>query len=368
MYRSLRYLAIIFVMAPAMVLARQATDRPSTPPAPTPPALPAPPCPESAVAIVQPRVHVAQPPVHFVRPGQPTVSVKYDAEKRKTFEKTYKVNSSDILNIENKYGRVHVNTWDKKEIKVKVDMIARAGSENRANDLLNRMQVDEAREGNTIYLKTVYEPGRNSGMSSSEINYTIYMPESNAITLKNTYGDVYLAALKGKADVTMKYGNLKCDRLANANNALKLTYGSGSCSYINGGTLQLAYFDLNAADARSLNGYSKYSDLTIGRLAEGITMEMKYGSFRVNNISNSIKNIKLASTYIPIMLNFADNTAFDFDVNVQYGDFKVNKDLVNITSMEKDYTSADYKGKFGNSSSKAAVSITSKYGDVRFTQ
>ncbi|WP_163912558.1 DUF4097 family beta strand repeat-containing protein [Pontibacter burrus] len=360
MYKSLRCLAILLVMAPVMAFGRQATDGPSLPvPPPAPAPAPAP-CQGAAVAVTPPKVNV------HVQPSHP--AMVFDAEKRKTFEKTYKVNSSDMLSIENKYGRVHVNTWNKNEIVVKVDMIAKAGSESRATDMLNRMRIEEARDGKTISLKTVFEPGRTPGPTSSEINYTIYMPEENAIAVKNTYGDIYLAALKGKANIDIKYGNLKCDRLSNPNNNLKLTYGSGSCSFINGGSLQVAYFNMNVADAKSLNGYSKYSDLTIGSLGEEITMEMKYGSFRVNNISNKINNIRVASTYTPISLNFADNTAFDFDVNVQYGNFKVNKDLVNITSMEKDYTSADYKGRFGSNASKAAVSITSKYGDVRFTQ
>jgi len=352
MYRPLRYLAILFVMAPAMVLGRQAIDGPSIP-APQPA-----PCSNVAATGASPEVHVKQP-------SQP---MKFDAEKRKTFEKTYKVNSSDVLSIDNRYGRVHVNTWAKNEIKVKVDMIAQASSDSKAADMLNRMSVTEGKEGNVITVRTVYEPSRMSGPSSSEINYTIYMPEANALTVKNKYGDVYLAALKGKVDVDVKYGNLKSDRLTNANNTLKLAYGNGSCSYINGGNLQVAYFNMNVAEAKDLSGFSKYSDLTIGKLGEVLNMEMKYGSFRVNNISSGVRNIKLASTYIPISLNFADNSAFNFNVNVQYGDFKVNKDLVNITSIEKDYTSADYKGKFGSASPKAAVSITSKYGDVRFTQ
>lgn len=353
MYRSLRCLAVIFVMAPAVVLGRQATDGPSQPtPSPAP-------CPGTAMAIVVPELKYSP---------QPSAGVKFDAEKRKTFEKTYKVNSADILNIDNRYGRVHVNTWNKNEIKVKVDMIARAGSDNKATDMLSRMKVEESKDGNTIFLRTMYEPSRVSGPSSSEINYTIYMPEANAITLKNKYGDVYLAALKGKVDVDVKYGNLKCDRLSNANNTLKLAYGSGSCGYINGGAVQIAYFDMNVAEAKELKGFSKYSELTIGKLGEELNMDMKYGSFRVNNISSNVRNIRLASTYIPISLNFADNSAFNFDVNVQYGDFKVSKDLVNMTSIEKDYTSADYKGKFGSAATKAAVSITSKYGDVRFTQ
>ena len=144
MYRSLRYLAVIFVMAPAMVIGRQATEVPSQPtPSPAP-------CPNSGVAIVIPNVRTIVVP-HIRTNLQPNVTIQpeavavYDAEKRKTFEKTYKVNSSDVLNISNKFGRVHVNTWNKNEIKVKVDMIARAGSESKVNEMLSRMKIEEAK-------------------------------------------------------------------------------------------------------------------------------------------------------------------------------------------------------------------------------
>src|SRR5690606_31439748 len=41
----------------------------------------------------------------------------FDSEKTKTFDKTYKVSESDILAIENKFGKVHINTWNKNEIR-----------------------------------------------------------------------------------------------------------------------------------------------------------------------------------------------------------------------------------------------------------
>ncbi len=351
MYRYLHCLAIIFVMAPAMVFGQNA---------PQPPTPPTPPCPAPAPVLAFVMQAAPQPS------SQPAGTMAFDSEKRKVFEKTYKVGKNDVLHIESKYGRVHVNTWNKNEIQVKVDMIARANSDSKTSQMLSRMSVAESRSGNNIYFKTDYDPVRISGPSSSEINYTVYMPENNAINLKTTYGDVYLAALKGKVNLDMRYGNLKSDRLANPNNTLRLTYGKGNCSYINGSNLQAAYFDLNLAEAKGLKGNTKYTELTIGRLEDGLNLEMKYGSFKVHNINSNVKNINLASTYIPISLNFAENAAFNFDVNVQYAEFKATKEMVNMTSVEKDYTSAAYKGSLGNNSPKGAIIINSKYGDVRF--
>ncbi|WP_276497795.1 hypothetical protein [Pontibacter litorisediminis] len=308
-------------------------------------------------------------------PGQTgnleTTEAMFDAEKRKTVDKTFKVSSKDALNIENQWGKVHVNTWDKSEIRVKVDVIARAATDERAQMMLDNISIVESREGNVHSFRTKKEPMRINGNNSNrslEINYTIYMPAANAIAVKNSFGDVYMASMKGKVDIDVKYGALKCERLANAGNTVKITYGSGNCAYINGGNISAAYADMKVEEAGGLQGSSSYSDFSVGSLQEAMEMELKYGSFRVDNISNNIRKISLDSGFTPISLNFADNAAFNFDVNVKFGNFNVDKSFVTITSLEKDYTSAAYKGKFGSASPKAVVNISSRYGDVKFTK
>jgi len=298
------------------------------------------------------------------------VAASYDVEKRKIFDRTYKVSKADLLNIENKFGKVHVNTWNRNEIKVNVVMIARAGSEGKAQEILDKINVVENRDGNTIFLKTKMEPMHVSGNSNKgfEINYMVSMPEDNAITVKNSFGDVYLAALKGKADIAVKYGALKTDKLHNAGNNVKISYGSGNCGYINGGNVEVAYSSMRVEGTNGLKGYAKYSDFKIGTLGEELSMDVKYGSFMIDHVSSKVRKIALESGFSPISLHFEDDITCNFDVNVQFANFKVDKSWVNITSLEKDYTSAAYKGNFGSSSPKGLISINSRYGDVRFTK
>ncbi|MBC5992972.1 DUF4097 family beta strand repeat protein [Pontibacter sp. SD6] len=302
--------------------------------------------------------------------NQDADAAAYDVEKRKTFEKTYKVNSSDALSIVNKFGKVSVNTWNKSEIQVKVDIIARCATEARAVELLDKINVVDNREGNTISIVTKMEPMRVSGNNnrSFEINYTIYMPESNSLAVKNSFGDVQLASLKGKTNVNVSYGALKTERLSNSDNYVKVAYGSGNCGYINGGNVNLAYADVFVGGANGLKGSASYGNFKIGQLTEEMDIDFKHGTFKVDNVSKDIKKIALNSNYGSVSLNFADNSSFNFDVNVSFGDFKVDRSLINLTTMEKGYTSAEYKGKFGGTSPKGMVNITSKFGDVKFTK
>ncbi|MCC9137199.1 hypothetical protein ACFSKU_04310 [Pontibacter silvestris] len=292
----------------------------------------------------------------------------FNSEKRKSFDKTYKVSNSELLNIENKFGKIHVNTWNRKEVQVRIDIVARASSEQNAQKILDGITISESRDSKMISLRTEMESIRTSGNSnrSFEINYTVFMPEENPVALKNSFGEVYLADLKGKADITVKYGSLKTNNLSNSSNNIRVAFGSGSCGFINHGNIDVAYSDFSVDGTNGLQGSSKFSDLIIGSLGEVLTMDVKYGSFKVDNISRNVRSINVASGFSPVSLGFADNSAFDFDVNVQFADFKYDKSSVNITSLEKGHTSAEYKGRYGGSTAKGSVNVVSKYGDVKF--
>lgn len=294
----------------------------------------------------------------------------FDAEKTKSFDKTYKVGKNDVLAIENKFGKVHVNTWNKNEIRVKVDIIGRASSESKAQEILDNINIADSKSGNRLSVKTEMGKMNNSGNSkkSFEINYTIYMPDDNEIAIKNSFGDVYLPDFKGKTDLDIRYGSLKAQRMTNAGNIVKLAFSNGNCSHINKGDITISYSDFNLGSANGVQGSSKFSEFKIGELADVLELDLKYGSLRVDNISKGMQRIELSSGFSPVSLNFDDNTAFNFDVNVQFGDFNVNKNLVNITSLEKSHTSAEYKGKFGTAAPTGSVNIRSKYGDVKFTK
>ncbi|WP_242923520.1 hypothetical protein [Pontibacter liquoris] len=305
----------------------------------------------------------------YTTPGQPDTKA-YDAEKHKSVDKSYTVTSADQLMIDNKFGNVQVNTWNKNEMQVKVNVTARAGTDAKAQEILDNIKIIELRENNLVSFKTEMSPMKITGNTkkSFEINYTVYMPVNNPLTVSNTYGDVYVADLKGKAAITVKYGALKTDRLSSSGNTVKLAYGSGNCAFINGCNLQVSYSDFNLGAVNDLQGSSKFSDFRLGDLGQVLNLDVKYGTLKVTNVSRNIRNISLESGFSPIALNFEDNTSFNFNVNVQFADFEVDKSLVNITSLQKDYTSAEYKGNFGASSAKGTVTVTSKYGDVKFTK
>src|ERR1700759_2617768 len=93
-----------------------------------------------------------------------------DIEKKKNISKTYSVSSSDQLDITNSFGEVVINTWDKSEIKVDVEITAEASSEERAQSLIDNIDVKENRSGNTISFKTNVESNDNGSRKNKDGN------------------------------------------------------------------------------------------------------------------------------------------------------------------------------------------------------
>lgn len=329
-------------------------------------------------------------------------------KKVKKLSRNIKVQSNDKLVIENKYGKVHINTWDKNEVSVTIDIIARASTDSRADQMLEMITVDidEDRADNVISFITRINKlsnknwGNNSGF---EINYIVSMPRLNPLQAKNMYGDLYVADLNGSADISLSYGSMKVGKLT-GESKVRLAYGAGSNSLaqLKRGTLNVSYSKLTLEESdvleltnsysdidigkagtillssrygsvdiksiTSLVGSSGYSGFAIGLLSDKIDLKLQYcGGFKIDLIAPTFTHINLEGNYSSFNLNFNNDAAFRFNVNVQYGNLRVDKDLVKYNVVEKRNNTNLYEGQFGKSYSGGKVSIISRYGDIRFS-
>src|SRR5471030_600218 len=101
----------------------------------------------------------------------------------KNYSKTYAINGNDKLRIENSYGKVTINTWDKNEFKVDVQVKV---STSRGNEqkLLDNITISDSKSGSTVSFKTnIGRQNYNSGNQKMAINYTVYMPAKNALDI-----------------------------------------------------------------------------------------------------------------------------------------------------------------------------------------
>jgi hypothetical protein len=314
-------------------------------------------------------------------------NTKIDTEnaiiKTKKLTKSYPANNDDLLLISNSYGRILVNTWDKNEVKVDVEIKVTADSEDKANKLLDAVNISNGKTADQISFKTIIEKqeSSNSWMSSSfwnsgsnnqnktEVFYTVYMPTKMAINFRTNYTNIELPDLAGDVTLAMNYGSVKGNKLTGKVN-LKSNYTNISVINANDVTLSSNYGSFKAEEISGLLGNVNYCDINLGSLGGTSILKMNYKNLKINKLASDFKTLNINSNYTDVILGLADNSSFNFDVRTTYASLSY-KDNVTITEKtpaegEKSYsTSKSYKGYCGKSP-QGNVVIKSNYGGIKF--
>lgn len=261
-------------------------------------------------------------------------------QKAKTFTKSFVAGTDDKIVLANQYGSLQIRTWDKKEVKAEVSIRAYASSEEEAQKLLDGVSIDAGKQGDQIVFKTrMDQPGGNWGSGSRngkrwrreiKVDYIVYMPLTNDLSLSQNYGNVSMQDLNGTLYAKVQYGNFSAVNLRNANNYISVQYGKTDLQQVNKAVIKHQYgsgltigtvgsVDLDAQYApvrintvkdRALIKQQYGSGLTIGSTAQ-LDLDIQYASATVNTISG-IARIK--QQYSSLNLG----TVGQLDLDAQY--------------------------------------------------
>lgn len=304
-------------------------------------------------------------------------------EKVKNYSKTYPADRNDLLSIDNRYGKVTINTWNKNEFKVDVQVKVATNKEGQAQKMLDEVTIADGRDGQTVWFKTNMGNSNNSGswsfISGSrrsirriEINYTVYMPAKNSLAVTNRYGSTVLPDLYGKVTINHSYGNFVAKTLSNPANDINVKYGSATIEGLNGSDLNVAYGNLNLSECEKLTAKVSYGSAKIGNIKTSGNINVKYsGGLNITSLDKSLKNLVVNSSYSGVKIGVSEPLNVDFDVTVHYGSFNYNNDVVNVVNKnpsdeERGFNpTKTFKGKLGKGSNGTIV-INSNYGSVKF--
>lgn len=255
------------------------------------------------------------------------------AEKRKTVDKSYKVNASTELRITNKFGDIEINSWDKSEFSIKVEIVGKGKNEDRAEYILDAIDLDINESSSEVSFSTEIEKMKNKNNEGFEVNYTISMPEDNPLYIKNSFGDVYMGDRNNDLDITVAYGSMKVGNVQGETD-LKLSFGSGSISNVNNGELTVKYSSFEIGVADNLNLEQGFSDIEI-ESANMLDLESKYGSVEIEQANNIEADVHFSGFEI-------DELTGKLELECSYiGDFKIKR-------LAKSFTLVDIEGKFGS--------------------
>jgi hypothetical protein len=331
-------------------------------------------------------------------------------EVAKEFHKEYTAGPNTTLDINNKYGDVVIESWDKDQVVIDVKVTVELPNKEKAEKLLNYIDVQFSESENLITAKTVIDDkfsftGWGGESKKFSIDYNVKMPAGTSLALLNKYGNTDINELSGLVNLDIKYGNLTAGKLTRGNvkplNSLSLAYGKGSVD--EAGWLDLTirytssfrieksqallidskYSKLSLGETSSIVGESKYDniridkiknmvldngycDVKVGELTNKLTYNGSYGSFEVETIPAGFEELNTDTRYLGVKLGIDEAASYGLDARLSYGDLKYNEDKFRNQKRIIQSNSSEISGTIGdNETPSAKVNVKSSYGSVR---
>ncbi len=315
---------------------------------------------------------------------------RQDFEKK--YSKTFDVNGSGNVRLENRYGSIRVETWERDEVQIDVRIKVSADDQEDADNTFDRIEISLSGGGNSASATTSIGNNRRSskgilerifdgdwgwgGNSSNDfkVYYSVKMPASASLETEAKYCDVTLPDLSGDNRITVGYGDLVGGDLTGANE-ISISYGSARLDELGTDSrFRIRYSDGVIRTVGDLKYDGRYSETRIGRAGK-LDIDAGYEELEIT----SATEVRFEGNYNELDLEkanrvFLDGNYCDFDlgtvekeleVDASYGDLEI--DLLKV-GFERVYVRANYIDVEIDVESGAnyEMDLRSRYGDISY--
>ncbi len=285
----------------------------------------------------------------------------------KSINRTFAVSGRLNLEVSNKYGNVIIETHNKNEVALRIEILAFGKDESSAEKLMDRVEFDFKNTSDYLQVESVFDRKQSffkemlnsvNDYSASllskhklQVNYEITIPANTAsISVINRFGDVHLADMDARLDLTVSHGNLRLNDVAQFSR-INMSYGNARIHSINEASVDLkgAELDLDNAEkltltsststaqigavdfadlsstndkitiesVREVSGTVNFTSLQIYLLVEVCRLNQSYGDVIIKNIQPTFRDIRLNGKSTDYQLTFQKNTSFDVRINTR---------------------------------------------------
>ena len=191
--------------------------------------------------------------------------------------RSFPASRETTLEVENKYGKIQVVTWDKDSVAMDVDIFLTESSASKLRKLKEDIKIDFTGTNNLHHCQNRDRRAKAAALASElksisntisgsnkrvEINYMVYVPAILDVVLNNKFGDIYMDDLDGQVDIELSNGVLKANRLE-GNASISLSFANGMIKSLGSSTMKLSYSDLVLNEVSQLDLDSKSSKLNV---------------------------------------------------------------------------------------------------------
>lgn len=280
-------------------------------------------------------------------------------EKSKSYSKSYPLSSGDKINLNNSFGEMKISTWSKNEIKVDVSMTVTAATEQRAQEILDHIRIEDKKSGNEVSFKTELNDMKGDKKHSDndhgdhektsfKINYTVYLPNNMALDATNSFGAMSIGDYDGNIILDSKFGSLTAGRLTQPKK-VSIQFGKGTIESIQNGKLSV-----------------QFSRLQVNKMSGDIDADLNQSHGVKFNLSNDLKKLDVKNNFSELYLDADKNLSADFNIKTSFGGFSNKTDFAVSKTKEDENryfnSNSSFTGKSG--SGNIPVTIKSNFGHV----
>ncbi|SNY95444.1 hypothetical protein [Flagellimonas pacifica] len=305
-----------------------------------------------------------------------TLTVFAQSERSKKWEKSYDLSATGTVQIENKYGNVVINGWDKEELKVSIAIKVTHRKDENAKKLLDRIQPEVTLAGDFVRVtseivdrsSSVFSRYFNKAnpfdfdKSNIQIDYEVYLPINAELGVINKFGDVIISTWNGDLDANVQHGDVwvnedistaKIDMRFGKLNSRRMGYGNikmsnGSIDMENAQKLKIissgsniklnevsnlelysSKDEVSLATIGSLRGDFKFSDVDIATIENEMFLTLRIAEVEIHEILKSDAEIDIVQESSEINIDIS-GLAFKFRATLEQGLLRVPKSFDNI--------------------------------------
>ncbi len=296
----------------------------------------------------------------------------------KKIEKTFPMTNSGKLYLENNYGDISVQGWNKESLVIKMEIEVTHKKSENAKNLIDRIGTSINENKDYIIFKTAIAE-KSTGFfakywnkatpfdydkSNLKINYKVFLPKNAELDITNKFGDIIVEDWTGKfktdiqhgdlwlngnlnfVDITMKYGKIKAETINYGNVRVKngkFIVENSEDLRVNSSGSTLNLETINALELYSnkdeikidvvnkIKGSMKFTTIDINSLKKETNLDLKIADLVIKEIITTKPFIKLNQESSEININ-VENTSLKFNATLEEGLLRLPKSFNNVTS------------------------------------
>lgn len=274
--------------------------------------------------------------------GQTTLQVV-----TKVMENTFPYKNGTEVNIEGEKAEIKVETWNRSEVKVLVELISKHTDRKTAQADLDQMVYSTEQAGNKLYFRNYVSSGKGAKKPTSDLKaiYTITLPADCPVYLKNNYGLTQISNLTKSLRVNSQFSRLNMENL------------SGQIG------IDTRFGDIEGKDIDgNVTINSRRSDITLHDIKGTWNINSQYGVMKFfTNPSPELLTMNITAEKSDVYFFDPKPNYYGYTLTAHYGNITVPNDLkFNYLQNTSELKKAIFSSKIG----KSNISIKISFGDI----